>query len=204
MSSLDLVLLHTSNIKGFFNLFFQYPEFREKWYISEACHVDYVHICTSTTNVSMMNQNSNYRFRSDMWKLSLYFQQLGSMGDFGQNAIQMLQNSVQFNTFWRNISHELSPLLPLLIAYKTLCSFWISFSLQNLGVLFHIQNIRNVSSFKVIHTFSVVILGRYINFLNSFKTELLWQFVFMNNAAEIKVKLQCKHANRLWLGKFIN
>ena len=54
----------------------------------------------------------NYLFRSYLWKFSWSFQQVGDirehctlplLGIWCQNAIQMQENSVQFNTFWCDI-----------------------------------------------------------------------------------------------------
>ena len=53
----------------------------------------------------MISQSSNYLFRSDLQKFSGY-EWMGECRKapigFGQNAIQMQENSVQFDTFWSN------------------------------------------------------------------------------------------------------
>ena len=56
-------------------------------------------------------QGLNYLFRRDPRRFREKFQQLDGMGSalspplgvWGQNAIQMQENSVQFNTFWSKI-----------------------------------------------------------------------------------------------------
>ena len=54
-------------------------------------------------------QGSNHLFRSDPRRFREKFQQLEGMGErckpsvWGQNAIQMQENSAQFNTFWSKI-----------------------------------------------------------------------------------------------------
>ena len=59
----------------------------------------------------LLNASSNYLFRSDLWRFREKLQQLEGMGVhcklplgvWGQNAIQMQENSVQFNNFWSKI-----------------------------------------------------------------------------------------------------
>ena len=70
-----------------------------------------MHLLFICNNTAVIIQGSNFLFRSDPRGFREKFQQLEGrgcavsppLGVWSQNAIQMLENSVQSNTFWSKI-----------------------------------------------------------------------------------------------------